>query len=230
LPGERVNLFFNPDERHARGYVVHFQDELCQMKGHGHAWQIRKLEGDKFSAQAMAGDKPLEEKPRDFVIARTCATWQAGVRADAGKWSVGDRVYLRWCLRDARREVMLMADDASLETLKKQEAERLREETKRLGMMARLQSVDGTAVHVMIFATHWSQAGTLKQGQRVRLSRTSEGFVPKGETIEAKLAVRKNRGAYGSGVSDVMLELLRPGDASKVRAWQAESAIHEMSD
>src|SRR5262249_10360955 len=125
LPGERVNIFFNPDERHSRGYVVHFQDELCQMKGHGRVWQIRKIKGEEFSAQAMAGDKPLEERPRDFVIAKTCASWQRGALAPAAKWSVGDKVYLRWCLRDSKREVMLIADDASLEALKKQEAERL---------------------------------------------------------------------------------------------------------
>src|SRR5262249_30743921 len=81
LPGERVNIFFNPDERHSRGYVVHFQDELCQMKGHGRVWQIRKIKGEEFSAQAMAGDKPLEERPRDFVIAKTCASWQRGALA-----------------------------------------------------------------------------------------------------------------------------------------------------
>src|SRR5262249_30296550 len=152
--------------------------------------------GEEFSAQAMAGDKPLEERPRDFVIAKTCASWQRGALAPAAKWSVGDKVYLRWCLRDSKREVMLIADDASLEALKKQEAERLQGESKRFGMLGRLQSVDGTAAHVMIFAVHWAQAGQLKQGQRVRLSATSRGFAPKGDTVEAKVTVRKNRGAY----------------------------------
>jgi TPR repeat protein len=225
LSGERVNIFFNPDERHSRGCVVHFQDELCQMKGHGHAWEIRKLEGKAFSAQAMAGDKRLEEMPRDFVIGKACATWQAGRRRDAGTWSVGDRVYLRWCLRESRREVMLIADEASLEILTKQEAERLRTETNRLGMMGRLQSIDGTAVHFMIFAGHWSQAGALQQGQVIRLSRSSQGFAPTGDTIAAKVAVRKNRGTYGSGVSDVMLELMKAEDARKLRPWLTHDTI-----
>jgi hypothetical protein len=200
------------------------------MKGHGHAWQIRKLDGVMLSAQAMAGDKSLEEKPRNFVIDKACAIWQGGDRVPASKLSVGDRVYLRWRLRDGKREVLLISDDASLDVLKKQETARLRQETKRFGMLGRLQSVEGTAVHVMIFATHWSQAGALKQGQRVRLSETGVGFVPKAESIGAKVSVRKNRGAYGSGVTDVMLELLKPDDASKLRPWLAHDTIHLLED
>ena len=33
VPGEKMNMFFDPDENHRRGYVVHFQDEISQMKG-----------------------------------------------------------------------------------------------------------------------------------------------------------------------------------------------------
>src|SRR5581483_2118239 len=40
LPGERVNLYFNPEGTVRRAYLVHFQDEIGQMKGHGHAWQV----------------------------------------------------------------------------------------------------------------------------------------------------------------------------------------------
>src|SRR5439155_19895282 len=60
LPGERVNLFFAPDERHERGYLVHFQDEIGQMKGHGHAWQLLAADGTGFTARVMAGDKPVD--------------------------------------------------------------------------------------------------------------------------------------------------------------------------
>jgi hypothetical protein len=57
LPGERVNLFFAADERHPRGYVVHFQDELCQMKGHSHVWLIRSVGTIGFTARAFDKDK-----------------------------------------------------------------------------------------------------------------------------------------------------------------------------
>src|SRR5262249_6130375 len=140
------------------------------------------------------------------------------------------KVYLRWCLRDSKREVMLIADDASLDALKKHETERLQAETKRHGMRGRLQSVDGTTAHVMIFAVHWAQASQLKQGQRVRLSTTGKGLAPKGETTEAKVTVRKNRGAYGSGVTDLMLELSRLEDATKLRPWLGHDTIHVLHD
>src|SRR5207245_1646654 len=48
LPGERVNLFFSPDQNHPRGYLVHFQDEIGQMKGHGHAWQVLSSDAKGF--------------------------------------------------------------------------------------------------------------------------------------------------------------------------------------
>jgi hypothetical protein len=64
----------------------------------------------------------------------------------------------------------------------------------------------------------------------VRLSASGEGFVPRGETIEAKLIIRKNRGTYGSGVSDIMLELVRPDDATKLRPWLAYDTIHLLHD
>ena len=59
LPGERVNLFFNPDSKQKRAYLVHFQDEMCQMKGHGHAWEVTKVIVGGFAARGMAGEKPI---------------------------------------------------------------------------------------------------------------------------------------------------------------------------
>ena len=51
LPGERVNLFFNPDAKEKRAYLVHFQDEIGQMKGHNHAWRVLSVAKDSFSAR-----------------------------------------------------------------------------------------------------------------------------------------------------------------------------------
>src|SRR5262249_5845777 len=92
------------------------------------------------------------------------------------------------------------------------------------------QSVDGASVHVMIFATYWSQAGALKQGQPVRLSASGPGYVPTGATVAAKVDIRKNRGAYGSGVSDILLELSNLGDAGKLRVWLSPETIHLLRD
>ncbi|NBR07901.1 MAG: hypothetical protein EBT92_19360, partial [Planctomycetes bacterium] len=74
LPGERVNLFFNADENHPRGYLVHYQDELCQMKGHNHIWEITEdsLDGKTFKARVIADKKPLDNNIADFNIDPAC--------------------------------------------------------------------------------------------------------------------------------------------------------------
>src|SRR5947209_16846317 len=72
LPGERVNLFFAPDEKQKRAYLVHFQDEIGQMKGHNHAWQVETVTADGCTARVMAGDKPLDDKTATVTLDKTC--------------------------------------------------------------------------------------------------------------------------------------------------------------
>jgi hypothetical protein len=84
----------------------------------------------------------------------------------------GARRYLTWCDREGRRVVRLVADDAGLEGLKKQEAERLDREVAAEGVAGRVESIEGTEVHFLVYATHWAQAGRLKEGQAVRLAAT----------------------------------------------------------
>ena len=107
LPGERVNCFFNPDGDKKRGWLVHYQDELCQMKGHGHAWVIQTVQpgGRAFSAQVFAGDKPFEDKPRDFSLAPDAKFFRHGQRTDTPALKPGDRLYFTWTKEADRREI-----------------------------------------------------------------------------------------------------------------------------
>jgi hypothetical protein len=227
LPGERVNAFFHPSEEHKRGYLVHFQDEICQMKGHGHFWQVKSVDekARKFVAVAMAGDKPLDGKEAGFELDSACQYWQAGKRVEQAPLQPGDKRYLTWCQRNEQRRVMLVADDASLEALKKQESERLDREIAAEGVAGRIETVEGDTVHLLVFATHWAQAGRLKEGQLVRLTATGKGLHPAGEAITAKVTFRKNRGQYGSGVTDVLLQLQKTEDARRVREWLDQKVV-----
>lgn len=218
LPGEKMNMFFDPDENHRRGYVVHFQDEISQMKGHGHAWQIHEVSGGKgFIAQVFAVDKPLEEKSYTFEIDPDCRKWLDGKLVQEFPLQPGKRIYMTWVYRDDRRVAMLLTDDASLETLKKQETQRIAEQVAAEGMAGRLETIDKDTVQFMIFSNWWAQSGQLKPGQLVEITATGPGYRPTGARVAAKVLSQKNRGVYGSGVNDVLLQLVRPEDSSRLR-------------
>ena len=157
LPGERVNIFFAADEEQPRGYIVHFQDELCQMKGHGHSWEIRSVteDGKGFTARGMAGDKPLEDKEFPFQIDPKCQKWHGGKLIDKLDLHKGDRLFLTWCLRDDKRIVMLIADAASLDAIKKSEEQHVAEQVAADGLGGRIEGVEGKTVQFMVFAPHW---------------------------------------------------------------------------
>jgi hypothetical protein len=81
-------------------------------------------------------------------------------------------------------------------------------------------------VHVMVFSTYWSQASQIKLGDVVRIMASGPGFLPQGEGIEAKMTIRKNRGLYGSGVTDMLLQLSHPDDAQQVRKLLGQQVVH----
>ena len=213
-PGERINAFFSPGADHKRDFLVHFQDEICQMKGHGHFWQIKSVAKDAASctAVAMAGDKALDGKELAFRIDPKCKTWRAGQVDEKFPFGVADKIYLTWCLEKDQRNVMLASDDASLEAIKQMEAVRLQKVIDRDGVNGHVESWDGEKLHVMIYARHWAQAGRLNDQQAVLLKRNDQ-------TIEGKIVFCKNRGTYGSGVTDMLIEPAKPVDANRIRAW-----------
>src|SRR5262249_38078434 len=123
LPGERINAFFIADENHPRGYLTHFQDEIGQMKGHGHYWRIRSVNAKGFTAVGMAGDKPLDGKEVAFTLDPKSRIWKAGKIVEAMPYAADDKVLLTWVLRGEDRVAVLMTDDASLDAIKKEHAE-----------------------------------------------------------------------------------------------------------
>jgi len=214
LPGEKMNMFFDPDANHRRGYVVHFQDEISQMKGHGHAWKILEVNGAaSFVAQIFAGDKPLEQKAHAFAIDPACGKWLDGKLVEKFPMQPGDRVFMTWVYRDKSRVAMLLTDDASLETLKKLETHRIDKRITAEGMSGRLETVDKAQAQFMIYSNFWAQANRLKPGQVVHITATGPGYRPTEARVEAKVVSQQNRGLYGSGVNDVMVQLLRGEDA-----------------
>jgi hypothetical protein len=50
-------------------------------------------------------------------------------------------------------------------------------------------------------------------------------FRPTGTTVAGKLVSQKNRGSYGSGVNDVVLELATKEDARVVATWKSGAVV-----
>lgn len=209
-PGERVNLFFNPEGADKRAYLVHMQDEIGQMKGHGHAWQVTEADGPTFTARGMKGDVPLEGDPAVFTIAPACRFY-----CDRNP-AVGRTLYLTWCREENRRVVHLMADEAGLEKLRADALERERIRVRERGLGGFAERVEGSRVQFLVFATDWSPARELKPGQVVRLSRD-------GHDVPMQVVARKNLGTYGSGATEVVLDGLEPG--SPVNSWSGGRVV-----
>jgi gluconolactonase len=226
LPGERVNCFFNPDGDKKRGWLVHYQDELCQMKGHDHAWVIQSVKagGREFSAQVFAGNKPFEDKPRDFTLAPDAKLWRNG-HTDAPALKAGDRRYFTWTKTAVRRLVHLVTDDASLDAVKKIESDQVAARIAQEGMTGQIEAVDGETVHFLIHSSYWFQGNLLKPGQAVQLRATDAQFAPTGDALEAELVTRKNLGTYGSGVNETTLKLKNPADAKKLSGWKKSQVL-----
>ncbi|MDB5338407.1 MAG: hypothetical protein JWN70_4026 [Planctomycetaceae bacterium] len=223
VPGEKMNMFFDPDENHRRGYVVHFQDEISQMKGHGHFWQIVSVTDPKsFVAQVFAGEKPLEEKTHPFEIEPACQKWSAGKLVNDFPLKTGDHVYMTWVYRDNRRVVLLLADDASLETLKELETKRINAEIAAEGLAGQIETVEKDQVQFMVYSSYWAQSGKLQPNQPVTITTTGPGYRPTNVRFAGKVISQKNRGVYGSGVNDVMLQLEKPEDAAKVSELEGQ--------
>lgn len=220
LPGERVNIFFNPDEHHRRGYLVHFQDEICQMKGHYHYWKVEAATTAGFTARVFAGDKPTGEPVREFAFDPDCRIWSKGMTTKKADPKPNDRVYLTWCLEDGKNIVKLYSDADSLEAIKAGETERLTKKIAAEGLMGRVESVVDDQLHYMIFGEHWLQAQMFKEGTRVRISGVGSELRPEGPTAEATITFRKNRGSYGSGVTDLLLKPAQSNDAPLFRKLQ----------
>jgi hypothetical protein len=218
MPGERVNLFFNPDSKQQRAYLVHFQDEMCQMKGHNHAWQIEAVKGDGFTARVIAGDKPLDDKVAAFKFDPKCMFWRGGKVVEKVNAKVGERVYLTWCYEDKSRVVKLIGDAGSLDAIQKEAKKRIAERVKKDGMTGFVEEVTKDKTRVLLFATWWQTAADLKPGDKLRLQTD-------GDPIAVKLVSCKNLGTYGSGCSELIADGLDGKQVEIVRGWTAGKVV-----
>jgi hypothetical protein len=231
-PGERVNLFFAPEGKVQRAYLVHFQDELCQMKGHGHVWEIQSVnaDGKQFAARVIVGEKSLDNsKPAAFRLGTEARHWRGGKQTDAVALQKGERLYMTWVYRDGGRVVLLTADDTSLDAVKKREQEVVTARLATDGLGAHVEAVEDDVVRLLIFPTYWSQSGQWKDGQEFLIRATTASLRPAGTGIPAKLLTRKNLGTYGSGATEISVRLTRPDDAAQVRQWLGAKVVRVVS-
>ena len=229
LPGERVNLFFNPDNKLPRAFLVHFQDELCQMKGHNHAWQIESVTKDGFTARVMAGDKLLDELIGTFTFDPKCRIWRDGKLVEAARPTVGERVLLTWVYDEKKRVVKLFTDAASLDAIQAEMRKRTKDRITKDGMTAFVEEVTKDKTRVLVFATWWQQAGEWKAGQKLQLRATDKAYRPIGEPVDVRLVSRKNLGTYGSGCSELIVDGLDAKQSDIVRGWGGGKVVRVLA-
>ncbi len=219
LPGERVNLFFNPDNKQKRAYLVHFQDEMCQMKGHNHAWEVIKVIDGGFIARGMAGEKPLDEKPATFTFDAKCKFYREGKSVNAVSLKIGERLLLTWCYEGERRVVKLLSDAASVNTIQSEARQRIQSRIKKEGMTAFVEEVAKDNTQILVFATWWQQASGLKPGDTIRVQHEHA------EPITARLIARKNLGTYGSGCTVLTLGGIDANRLETLKGWVGSKVV-----
>ncbi|MCA9114055.1 MAG: SMP-30/gluconolactonase/LRE family protein [Planctomycetaceae bacterium] len=232
LPGERVNLFFSRDRDNPRAYLTHFQDEICQMKGHNHFWQVESVteDGTELTARVMAGDKPLNEDIATFRFAADCRFVREAENVAKPQLQPGDKVYLTWCREKDQRVVHLLADAASLPVLKQEQEQQIAEQVRRQGLSGWVEAVDGREIRLLIFGRHWAQANPLKAGQSVTLrapgvAKSADETEPALQQVTAELVSRKNLGRYGSGATVAVLRTSNVETAAQVASWPAQQIV-----
>jgi hypothetical protein len=221
LPGERVNLFFNPEGAVKRAYLVHFQDEVGQMKGHNHSWQVDEVApgGRGFAARVMNGDTVFDPKLARFELDPSCRIWRAGKTTEEPALTKGERLFLTFCYEGDRRVVKMLADAASLVAIQAEAEKSVQERLAREGMAGFLESVDDGKAQLLLFSTYWAQGAGLKPGQTLSLKLSDAAFRPAGEGVDLKIVSRRNRGAYGSGPNEIVLDEVTASKAELLRRW-----------
>ncbi|MFO0965240.1 MAG: hypothetical protein U0793_06600 [Gemmataceae bacterium] len=205
LPGERVNLFFNPDDKQKRAYLVHFQDEIGQMKGHNHAWRVLSADDKGFTARVFAGDKPLDDTVAAFTFDSKVLVWRKGKTGVVPAAKVGENLYLTWVYHGKHRIVHLMSDVASLPTLQAEAKTGIDERVRREGVTGFIDEITADKAKLLVFATWWAQTGDWKPGQKLRLFATDATYQADGDPIDVTLTTRKNLGTYGSGCTECVV-------------------------
>ena len=229
LPGERVNVFFNPDGKSKWGYVVHFQDELSQMRGHNHAWQVREVErGDRWFRASlwMGNEKKLSDDVWSFWIDIDCEKWIGGKRVETFPLKVDDHLWMTWVWQNGQRVVKRIVDAESCETLKKQQEARTRWRLIDDGIPGIARETKGDAAKLLIYSTYWSQARQFKPGMSVELlpgnfRELANASVGAKATIEAV----KFGGTYGSGPTDVSIKFASPAGAFRAMFQKPDAPI-----
>lgn len=207
LPGERVNLFFNPEGGDARAYLVHIQDEMGQMKGHGQFWFVEEVKegGREFVARVNSAEKPIDAKPSEFELDPACIVWRNRRKGVDAGLAPGDRLYLTWCYEGTRRVVKVLVEGDSLEGLKAEAVARATARVKREGLAGIVESVGGGKANVLIFSTYWAQAAELKADQIVSIQPTDPACRVNGLGVEGRIGSQRNMGTYGSGPTEMVV-------------------------
>lgn len=229
LPGERVNVFFNPDGKTKWGYVVHFQDELSQMRGHNHAWQVREVEpGDRWFRAGlwMGNEKKLSDDVWSFWIDVDCEKWIGGQRVETFPLKPDDRLWMTWVWQNGQRVVKRIVDAESCETLKKRQEQKTRWRVIDEGLAGIAKESKPETAKLLIYSTYWSQARQLKPEMAVELLPGNyRELADPNPGSKATIESVKFGGTYGSGPTDVTIKFASPGGNLRAMFQKADAPI-----
>jgi hypothetical protein len=88
-----------------------------------------------------------------------------------------------------------------------------------------IDAVDGKKVSFTVYSTYWLQANQLKQGQMVQILVYSEKAKAP-QSIVLKVMSQKNRGTYGSGFNEVILETTQDSDTALLTKFENIQGAH----
>ena len=156
-------------------------------------------------------------------------------RSDAQKWSKGklvdnktivrgDLFYLTWCKKEQKRLVMHIIDEDSLGEIKSNQQKKVDERLAKDGLEGYFHHMPDNKILFVVYATYWTQANQLKPGDVVRMlppKESGKGIQP----ISLKVVSQKNRGTYGSGFNEVVLEVFQGMDISGIAKYQCTSGF-----
>lgn len=229
LPGERVNVFFNPDGKTKWGYVVHFQDELSQMRGHNHAWQVREVEpGDRWFRASlwMGNEKKLSDDVWSFWIDIDCEKWIGGKRVETFPLKIDDHLWMTWVWQNGQRVVKRIVDAESCETLKKQQEARTRWRLIDEGIPGIAKGTEGDTSRLLIYSTYWSQARQFKPGMPVELLPGNyRQLADLSPGTNATIESVKFGGTYSSGPTDVAVRFTSPAGGIRTLFQKPDTPI-----
>ncbi|HVJ69064.1 MAG TPA: hypothetical protein VM510_13840 [Caulifigura sp.] len=222
--GERALFRLHEDAEGRWTYLTYIQDELNFLSGHKEYYFVEAIDVATGNLTTTLASLDKTHVRESNVVLRTDADtryWKSGKTASFADIQVGDKLLVqahgagkgndRICWK-------VLLDDASRDTLRNEQQAVHRQRMKTEGLPGYVDISDRQALQLTLFPEGKELAGTLKLGQRVRISAAAEDRkASTGSAVGTVTAVQVHR-----DVHEVKIRLVEDGmyqPASVIRLW-----------